>query len=171
MSTKTIIIIIVVAAILFVAAFLYSVLPRNKNASNLAPFKGLVGKEFITLRPTILLKGEKYEMAYVDFKLYDTIDKYSAIIEGTPSKWTLPAGTKLYIEKAKLRYGAVSGFTTPFLLGIVKHPETGETVAFEYSWGEESISRSFDKIKERWKFSLAPWQQEADTTWYALPEF
>lgn len=171
MSTKTIILIIVAAAILFIAAFLYSVLPRNKTASKLAPFKELIGQELTTLRPAILLKGESYEMAYVDYKLYDPIQRYSAIIEATVSKWTLPAGTKLQITEAKLRYGAVSGFTTPFLIGTVKHPETGEIVVFEYSWGEESVARSFDKIKERWTFPLAPWQQQEDTTWYMLPEF
>lgn len=171
MSLKIIITVIIIGLILFVAALLYSILPRNKNASDISPFKEIISKTVTTVRPVVLMPAEKPEQVYAGYRIYDTIHKYSVIIENAKTKWILPVGTQVHITKAKLRYGSVAGVTTPFIIGTLAHPESGEQIEFEYAWGEESISRLFDNIKERWSFPLAFWQETENTNWYVLPSF
>lgn len=171
MTGKRIIIILAVGAILFIAALLYSILPRTKNVSKYSPFKELIGNELLTAKPTVLIKLEKSDQTFVEYGIYDIDPYYEAVIEASPEKWELPAGTKLHIVKAKLHYGAVAGVTVPYVIGTVKHPETGEVIEFEYSWGRPSISLSSEKGKEGWLFPLAAWQEVADTNRYILPKF
>lgn len=168
---KTIIWIVVIAVVLFIALLIITIMPRSKNAAKYEPYKTLLGNSYTTERETFLIVNDAPEKKFVDYRLYDTGYIHSAIVDAALERWMLPAGTVLTFEKAKIYENGVSGLVRGFVIGFVRVPETEDTVAFEYMWGEKKSFYDFDNRKNdyHWVFPFAPWQKEPDTNTYKLP--
>jgi len=147
--------IIAVVAIFFVALLGYLTFrPRYKDASNHKPFSDIVQKRVSTKRAVILVDDESslindsYSYSLEDGTMYGLNSNLKTVLE-------LPVGTQVYIDKAELHTGSVSGTTSAYLFGKFYDSKTNKEYSFQYNWG---YYHSIYEDKPYWTFKKGFWQ-------------
>lgn len=160
---------------LFIFMLYATIKTKSTGLNKYEPFKEWVGKT-VTLDKETVVFEEKIRMVTNRNYPYTLIDslhpswQYLRDLEeaGNVVKiTTLPAGTKLTLEKAIQYTGGVSGSSYPTIFGTIN--DGGKEYKVGYPWGEQDIAKDHYKIEESWYFNRAPWQTAQDTTYYALP--
>lgn len=179
MSTKKImgiIALIVIGGIgLLVFMIFATVKTKSTSINRYEPFKEWIGKT-VTLNKEVVLFKDKVEMNHNSDYPYRVLDHHHPQWQYIDEKkrigdleeiTTFPAGTTWKFEKAIQYTNSVSGFSYPIMFGTIaidgKEYKTG------YQWGEMDVGKKFDKVEKCWQFHQAPWQEEKDTAYYALP--
>ena len=182
MSLKKVIFII--GGIFFVGLLLFGLLlymtikTKSTDVSREKPFQEWVGKSVI-LKNEILIFNEKLKSHTDEDYPYEFLDslqpKWQFVNEqlrsGNPDVEEIkrfPKGSTFTIEKATLFTNGVSGTSSPYLFGRIS--DGTKTYQVGFRWGEQSMSRFFDDVEEQWKFPQAPWQNQTNSKYYALPE-
>jgi hypothetical protein len=146
------------AAILTFGGLLYCTLrPTVADVSSIPPYSQIAGTSVVLQRKAVVAKNVK---AFVNENPYLLADAGTTLFDGIDAVDTLDVGTTLQINAAKHFKNGTSGFTHAFVLGSVKLPGTGETVLFEYGWGEQHVSLYEDE-REYWTYPMALWQKES----------
>ncbi|MBA5630311.1 hypothetical protein [Moheibacter lacus] len=165
--------------ILLFGFFLYfTIKTKSTDVSDEQPFQNWVGKK-VELNQEILIFNEKLKShtdEYFPYEFTDSLQtKWQYVSEQLRSGNEdvaeidrFPKGATFTIEKATLFTNGVSGSSNIYLFGEISNGEKTYEVGFQ--WGEQSISRFLDDVDEQWNFPQAPWQNQTDTTYYALPE-
>jgi len=180
MSVKKIMGIIITIGMVGILAFgffLYATIKtKSTGISQYSPFKQWVGKT-VTLDKETMLISEKlklYPENGYPYLLLDSLHPDWPYIEERMQLGDyalvekFPAGISFQIEKAVQFTGGVSGSSTPFVFGKIRHG--GKSYGTAYQWGTMDIAKFMDKVDASWHFHQAPWQPKADTMFYALPE-
>ncbi len=160
---------------LFVFILYATIKTKSRSMDGYEPFKKWVGKTVVLQRETVLFEENNPRKGYPYF-LTDSLHpewQYAQDRKNLPEPElveivTFPAGTKLKIEKALQFTNGVSGSSYPTVFGII-HKE-GKAYKINYQWGTMDIAKFFDHIEKCWQFHQAPWQDKADTAFYALPQ-
>jgi hypothetical protein len=156
--------ILIVAIVLAGAALVYVLYActviRNKSGDvgTLAPYSTIVGKELALLRPMILVALNNKGM-YQEHP-HHLVEESAARAEWESILGTLPAGSKLRINKAMHIKNATSGVTTSLIVGQVTFGSPAREITFEYAWGRQRENVSVPAAERWWTFPLAPWQSE-----------
>lgn len=167
---KKLILIIVAGGIFFVWMLYMTIRDKIKDVSEVPPFSEVVNRSVKLQRPATLVKND-ISYSIINCQLYDAADEFQGSTDvDAVVRIAVPAGTILNLRSAKLIKGGTSGVTTPFVLGSLVHPQTGEEIEFEYRWGKESLEKFFDKVKKRWTFPLAVWQTTPYSGEFEMPE-
>lgn len=151
-----------ILSVVFVSWMYFGFKPTVTDVSYLKPYSDIVGKELITKRDAIIANNYIH---HINENPYIIEEDENNVFDEAKPRYTLPAGTKLYISAAKHFKNATSGFIHSYVLGTVQIAELNQQVAFEYSWGEKPFI-PYDgngelQEKEYWKFPLALWQDKA----------
>lgn len=181
MKTKKImgiIALVIVCGVGLLIAVIYATV-RTKSASlnKHQPFENLIG-ETVTLHTETVLFVEKLgsyqNNQYPYILLYSLHPQWPYVNERLMMEkpdlekiTTFPAGTKLKVEKAVQYTTGVSGSSYPVVFGTITIGQKSYKIG--YQWGEMSIEKHMDKIEKCWSFHQAPWQEQPDTAFYALP--
>lgn len=172
-----IIITIGMLAMLAFGLFLYATIKtKSTPISQYAPFNQWVSKAVILDKETVLIseKVKLYPENGYPYLLLDSLHPDWPYIEERMQLGDyvlverFPAGTGFQIEKAVQFTGGVSGRSTPFVFGQIRHH--GKSYPTAYQWGTMDMAKFMDKVDASWHFHQAPWQPKADTAFYALPE-
>lgn len=150
---------------------------KSTNLKNYKPYKELIGKKLVMQKETYLFEDEETFIPNGDFP-YTLMDELhprwpyfqeAKLTPGVDVKQVLrfPKGVVFHVEKAIQYTNGVSGSSTPVMFGRIDYQ--GKTYKISYPWGERDIDKAYRNVPECWQFHLAPWQDKADTTWYALP--
>lgn len=153
-----------IALLVFTFLLYFTIKTKSTSLNTYTPFKEWIGKTVLLKRETFLFQEADPMNTEYPYLLLDTLEDRSDIKEVA----LITIGTKLTIEKAIMYTNGVSGSSFPVLFGSLD--DGSKIYPIAYRWGDESLSRRFDKIEARWKFELAPWQDIPDTTFYSLPE-
>lgn len=179
MSSKKILVIIftvVCLGITFFVLLLYiSIKTKSTRIDRYEPFKEWIGKTVELNRPSVLFCerlpfNDNYPNVLLDslHPNWQYVDEQANLSEPDLVKIIdFPKGAAFTIQKAVMYTNGVSGSSTPMMFGTITHG--AEAYQVGYQWGEQDIGKSFDKIKESWRFHQAPWQSIEDTNYYALP--
>ena len=178
MKVLKIIALVIIVGIGFILFILYAtVKTKSTSLKNYAPYKELIGKTLVLKKETYLFKDETTMIPNGDFPytlLDDLHPRWAYFQEGKnipevdiTEILTFPQGVEFHVEKAIQYTNGVSGSSTPTIFGIIEYQ--GKTYKISYLWGERDIDKAFRNVPECWQFHQAPWQDSADTTWYALP--
>lgn len=176
-KTMGILISIGVGSMLIFGVFLYAAIKtKSTDISSYSPFRQWIGNS-VTLDREAVLLAEK-------IKLYHDKSYPYLLMDSLHPDWVylderiqlgdyillqrFPAGTQFHIEKAVQFTGGVSGFSTPFIFGTISYK--GKNYGIGYQWGKMDMSKHMDQVEASWYFHQAPWEQKADTAFYALPE-
>ena len=150
---------------------------KSTSLKNYDPYKELIGERLVLQKETYLFKDETSMIPNGDFPytlMDDLHPRWAYYQEGKEISEVdikeilrFPKGVAFHVEKAIQYTNGVSGSSTPTLFGTIDYQ--GKTYKIFYPWGERDIDKAFRKVPECWLFHQAPWQDRADTTWYALP--
>ena len=150
---------------------------KSTNLKNYEPYKELIGKTLVLQKETYLFKDETSMIPNGDFPytlMDDLHPRWAYFQEGKEISEVditevlrFPKGVVFHIEKAIQYTNGVSGSSNPTLFGTIDY--RGKTYKISYPWGERNIDKAFRNVPKCWQFHQAPWQDAADTTWYALP--
>lgn len=150
---------------------------KTTNLNKYEPFNEWIGKTVILNKQTVLFKDKMYMNGNSDYPyaLLDSMHPQWQYIEERKNLsepdleeiTTFPAGTELRLEKAIQYTNGVSGSSYPTIFGSIRYH--GETHKIGYQWGTMDLGKRFDKVEKCWQFHQAPWQEKADTAFYALP--
>lgn len=148
---------------------------KSTSINKYEPFKEWVGKTVTLNKKTVLFKDkvEIYHNSSYPYMLLDSLHPKWQYVKEQKAIGDLveinrfPPGTTLKLEKAIQYTNGVSGFSYPTIFG--KIIVSGKEYKTGYQWGEMDIAKKFDKVEKYWQFHQAPWQEEKDTAFYALP--
>lgn len=162
---------------LFIFLLYATIKTKTTSLNKYEPFKSWVGQTVTLQLETVLFKEklQSNENSQYPYTLLDSLHPQWRYVEErkTMEKPDLEeiavfaAGTKLHLEKAIQYTNGVSGSSSPTIFGTIE--AQGKQYKIAYQWGQANMSRRFEKIEEYWQFHQAPWQQQVDTGFYALP--
>jgi len=167
---------VIIGGIALFLFLLYTTLKtKSRNLNGYAPFTEWIGKAVILGKKTILFKDHlpTYDNNKYPYVLLDSLHPRWPYVAQQLKSGDLekivefPIGTRLNIEKAVQYTNGVSGASYPALFGTIYYE--GDTYKIAYQWGDIDLSKAFDKIEKCWRFHQAPWQEQEDHTFYALP--
>lgn len=170
---------LIVGGIFLFAFFLYATIKtKSTGIDKYPPFREWVNKKVVLNRETVVVK-EKIRSITNGIYPYTLLDRLHPDWEYVQSKIELsdpdieeirvfPAGTELILEKAIQYTNGVSGSSYPAMFGTIGRGEDAYKVG--YQWGKCDVAKNHYGIKECWKFNQAPWQEQPDTAYYALPK-
>ncbi|QNL48201.1 hypothetical protein H8S90_15495 [Olivibacter sp. SDN3] len=167
---------VIVLGGLFALALYSTIKTKTKDLHNVPPFSDLLEKTVKLNTTTYLMQEFPSRDKAFPYVLMDSTHRhyqwYKDRMALDPPEVklisTVPAGAKITFEKAANYTNGVSGNSIAWLFGKLKYH--GKTYYVGYSWGDMSLSRRFDGNPDNWKFDLAPWQDEKDTSYYHVPE-
>ncbi len=172
---KILTIIGVVFIVVFAFSFYMSIKTKSTDISKHQPFQQYVNQTVTLQQEAVLYKELKpfnnnYPYTIIDdmHPLWEYYQRLSISDQKELTKIkTFPAGTKINFQKAVNYANGVSGNSTPLIFGVILDGAKKHKVG--YQWGEKSAMRFFDGVKKCWFFHQAVWQQQKDTSFYALP--
>lgn len=165
--------------VVFILVFFYTIKTKTRTLNKYEPFNEIIGKT-LTLNEKVYLfedvsgfspeKKEDYPYRIINeadrnsqslSNLFDPDPPYYKIID------SLEEGTLLHFNKAKIFTNGVSGGSNIYMYITLNYK--GKETKVLYKWGEESMSKRFDKEEKTWSFKQAPWQHHEDTSFYKIP--
>ena len=178
MKVIKILALVVFVGIGFILFILYATIKtKSTNLKNYEPYKELIGKTLVLNKKTYLFKDETTMIPNGNFPytlMDDLHPRWAYFQEGKEMPevditeiLTFPKGVAFHVEKAIQYTNGVSGSSSPTIFGSIEYQ--GKTYKISYFWGERDIDKAYRNVPKCWQFHQAPWQDSADTTWYALP--
>lgn len=169
---------VIIVGIIGFVFFLYATIKTKSTSLNqYEPFTEWVGKTVTLNKKTVLLKekipmndNRDYPYILLDslHPRWQYVEEQKNMTEADLEEVAIfPSGTTLKLEKAIQYTNGVSGSSYPTIFGTIT--ANGHTYKAGYQWGTMAIGKSLDKIEKCWQFHQAPWQDKADTAFYALP--
>lgn len=166
----------IVVVLVFGFVLYATIKTKSTVISQYSPYKEWMGRTVILDKETVLLteKVKQFDDKKYPYLLLDSLHPdWSYLAERIElGDYILvekfPAGAKFHIEKAIQFTGGVSGNSTPFVFGTISY--NGKNYKISYQWGTMDIAKFMDKVNACWQFHRAPWQSQADTAYYELPE-
>lgn len=174
-----IILAVVSIGILLFGLMIYATIKtKSTDVSNEKPFQEWVGKS-VSLKQPIIIFNPKIKMYKEKDYPYEFLDSlhpnWQSINEQLNSSDSdveeidrFSSGSSFTIEKATMFTNGVSGSSYPYVFGIIT--DGSKTYKVGFQWGGRSLVRFMDGVDKQWQFPQAPWQNQTDTTYYALPE-
>lgn len=171
-----IIVLVVIGGIGLLIFIIYATVKTKSTAiGKYEPYRMWIGQTVRLNKETYLFK-EKIRMGdnrQYPYTLLDSLHpqwqyvRDQEAIGDVTEIMTFPEGTPLKLERAIQYTNGVSGFSDPTIFGTITYQ--GKEYKAGYQWGNKNMSRSYDRKEDCWQFHEAPWQDQADTTFYALP--
>lgn len=143
-----------VGIFIFVGLLYYVLRTKVNDVSSEEPFKSVINVKITTKTEAVIFKNVE---DFVKENEYELVNTTKEIYTETTQKYTIPIGTELKIDKAKIFTNGTSGFSYSYVLGKVYVKELQKEVAFEYQWGDQQISL-YGNEKEHWTFAKALWE-------------
>ena len=145
-----------IGVLIFIGLLYYVLRTKVNNVSSEEPFKSVINQKVTTKSEAIVFRNTD---AFVQENDYELVNNTKEIYAEITEKYTIPIGTPLKIEKAKIFTNGTSGFSHSYVLGTIYIKELKKDVFFEYRWGEKHISL-YGNEKEYWSFDKAIWETQ-----------